>query len=82
MKKELEQITEEISRTLKETKSEIEKISETLSTHKPESPAAGAPGFAENTTQCAYACPSCLRSCCLTQGHYSSHQCSEGHAWI
>ena len=32
---------------------------------------------------CHSACPTCItRSCILTQGHYSHHQCSEGHTWL
>ena len=32
--------------------------------------------------KCIAACPTCItRSCTLIQGHYGSHQCSEGHTW-
>ncbi|MFA5251290.1 MAG: hypothetical protein WC454_01740 [Phycisphaerae bacterium] len=33
-------------------------------------------------SDCIYACPQCLRTCVLTQGHYSQHRCSEGHTWL
>ena len=80
----LERIKAEISKKLKETQGEIEKISGSGASKErtKDGTPAGATGIMDNTTQCAYACPACLRACCLTQGHYSSHQCSEGHTWL
>lgn len=80
----LKRLKEEISQKLKETKGEIERVSGAGASKERATggTAAGATGIMDNTTQCAYACPACLRSCCLTQGHYSSHQCSEGHSWL
>jgi hypothetical protein len=84
IKDDMERLEKEISQKLQETEAAIKKISGGSTAKEPRerSAAAGGDKLMDNTTQCAYACPACLRSCCLTQGHYSSHQCSEGHTWL
>jgi len=82
IKNDLERLKKEISQKLEETKREIEDISTSLTQNERGNPASGGAHLMDNTTQCSYACPSCLRCCCLTQGHYSNHQCSEGHTWL
>jgi hypothetical protein len=82
IKNDLERIKKEINQQLEETQAEIEKISASVGSKGRNSAAADGGSLMDNTSQCAYACPSCLRSCCLTQGHYSNHQCSEGHTWL
>ncbi len=80
----LERIKREISQKLEETETDIERISGAGTSEKQREPSAMAGGhrLMDNTSQCAYACPACLRSCSLTLGHLSSHQCSEGHTWL
>ena len=34
-----------------------------------------------NQERCAAACPRCLGTCTLSQGHMCSHRCPEGHEW-
>jgi len=34
-----------------------------------------------NQDRCIAACPDCLRTCTLNQGHMCPHRCPEGHEW-
>jgi len=37
---------------------------------------------AKAVDRCSAACPVCLNTCTLNQGHYGRHECWQGHKWL